>query len=112
MLLVAERVELVRAGLPEVDRDRVGRLTVGRRRVGEDHAAGSSHDSPTGTVPGGKELAMAGSQQGPDDVEGHRVIQDTEAADEAPTATDVEGHRVVQDTEAIDEDDAEGHSWR
>jgi hypothetical protein len=74
---------------------------------------------------------MAGSQQGPDDVEGHRVTQDTEAADEAPTATDVEGHalrsqgqdreaatddveghRVTQDTEAIDEDDAEGHALR
>ena len=34
---------------------------------------------------------MAGSQQGPDDVE---------------------GHRVSQDTEAVDEDDAEGHALR
>ena len=74
---------------------------------------------------------MAGSEQGPDDVEGHRVIQDTEVTDKAQAATDVEGHalrsqdqdlkaatddveghRVVQDTEAIDEDDTEGHSWR
>jgi hypothetical protein len=102
-------------------------LTVGRRQVGEAHAAGSSHDGPTGTVLGRKELAMAGSDQGPDDVEGHRLRQDTEAADEAPAATDVEGHalrsqdqdheaatddveghRLRQDTEAIDEDDAEG----
>jgi hypothetical protein len=74
---------------------------------------------------------MAGSQQGPDDVEGHRALQDTEAADEAQAATDVEGHalrsqdqdraaatdevvghRVTPDTEAIDEDDAEGHALR
>ena len=77
--------------------------------MGEDHAAGSSHDGPTGTVPGGKELAMAGSQQGPDDVEGHRVTQDTEAADE-----DVEGHALRsqdQDRKAAT-DDVEGHSWR
>ena len=52
---------------------------------------------------------MAGSQQGPDDVEGHRLGQDTEAANEEQAATDdVEGHRLGQDTEAIDEDDAEG----
>jgi hypothetical protein len=84
-------------------------LTVGRRQVGEAHAAGSSHDGPTGTVLGRKELAMAGSDQGPDDVEGHRLRRDAEAADEAPAATDdVEGHRLRQDTEAIDEDGAEG----
>jgi hypothetical protein len=72
---------------------------------------------------------MAGSEQGPDDVEGHRAFQDTEVADEAQAATDVEGHalrsqdreaatddveghRLSQDTEAADEDDAEGHALR
>ena len=56
---------------------------------------------------------MTGSQQGPDDVEGHRATQDTEAADEEQAATDdVEGHRLSQDTEAADEDDAEGQALR
>jgi hypothetical protein len=76
------------------DGGRVGRLTVGRRPVGEDHAAGSSHDGPTGILPSRKELAMAGSEQGPDDVEGHRLRQDTEAADETKAATDAEGHAL------------------
>jgi hypothetical protein len=60
---------------------------------------------------------MAGTEQRPDDTEGHgyrRPTQDTEAVDDTLAAEDTEGHRrYYQDTEAVDEDqagdDTEGH---
>jgi hypothetical protein len=94
---------------------------MGKARVDEDHAAGSSYDGPSWTVPGRKELAMAGSEQRPtDDVEGHgfRHAQDTEAADDdrgKRNPDDVEGHMPLRrlDTQAVDEDqvadDVAGH---
>jgi hypothetical protein len=110
-------------------------LPAGNREVGEDHAAGTSHDGP----PGRKELAMTGSEQGPtEDVEGHgprlpedettgddRGIRqpDTEAVDDTgfrpPDDTEGHGYRYGQDTEADDEglggrlpEDTEGHAYR
>jgi hypothetical protein len=59
---------------------------------------------------------MAGSEQRPDDVEGHsfRVKQDTEADDDrghrVPDDTEGHGYRLKQDPEAVD--DTEGHSFR
>jgi hypothetical protein len=60
---------------------------------------------------------MAGSEQRPDDVEGHMPFrrQDTEATDEDQVGDDTQGHMPWrrQDTEATDEDqvagDTEGH---
>ena len=61
---------------------------------------------------------MAGSEQRPDDVEGHGIKfrQDPDATDEDQAGDDTEGHayrRTTQDTEATADDqvgdDTEGH---
>jgi hypothetical protein len=90
--------------------------------MGEDAAAPSSHDGPSGDRPGRKELAMAGSEPGPtDEVEGHgfRYGQDTEGVDEdrgGRIPDDAEGHGLRLPPEAVDEgqagDDTAGHASR